>query len=216
MRFWLVVSSGLAGILDLAVGLALVHALGGIFSYPLEWWQYAIGAFLGASPDIDLILAVVRKRETEHHEYLTHRPIVGIPAAAALGWLAGGEFWAWCAGLGVFWHYCHDTEGFLGLADNGIAWLWPFSRRYWGIRNFRVVSKTLGEHVAAEDNSFDSIYDKYLTPTRRSVTEFVCTSACVGWVAADLLGLGGAIAAVAAFWLAVAELWIVYRRPVRL
>ncbi|MDO8521479.1 MAG: metal-dependent hydrolase [bacterium] len=215
MWFWTLCSLGLAGILDLVAGALMVHLLSEYFAYPLSWWQYAIGAFLGASPDVDLFYGFFKKKASGHHEYLTHRPILGVPFAAVVGWLLGGEFWAIAAGVGVFWHYLHDTEGFLGL-EGGIAWFWPFSQKHWCVKNCRVISKMPEEHREGEGNPYDWFYESYLSPTRRSITELTLTSIFSGYVIGDVFGFYFGLAATALFWLAVAELWIVYRRPVRI
>jgi len=210
MWFWTLASLGFAGVFDLAAGTLFVHLLSGYFSHPLLWWQYAIGAFLGALPDIDLFLGFFKKNPNGHHEYLTHRPIVGIPFAIIIGWLLGGEFWAWSAGIGVFWHYLHDTKGFLFLYDNGLAWFWPFSKKYWGVRNFRVVSETLGE-LLSEEKGFEAIHETYLTPTRRSITEFALAGFFFGYVIGDTFGFHSGFAAALLFWVSIVGVWIVYR-----
>ncbi len=210
MRFWTFASLGFAGILDLAVGALIVHLLSGYFAHPLEWWQYIIGALLGASPDIDLFYAFFKKQASGHHEYLTHRPALGIPLATAVGWILGGEFWAVASCIGVFWHYLHDTEGFLGLAEGGLAWFWPFSRKYWGVEKYRIVSRTPVEHEGGNGNDYDFFYEKYLSPTRRSVTEFVLTALCAGYVLTDVFGIELGVAAVLLFWTGIVALWILY------
>ena len=211
MFFWRITSLGLAGVLDLAAGMVIVTLLGEYFSYPLLWWQYLIGALLAASPDIDLLLGFFGKRVDEHHEYLTHRPIFGLPFAIVGGWIIGGEFWAYASGFGVLWHYLHDTQGFLFLYDNGLAWFWPYSKKYWGIRNFRVVYRIPNELPQSEGGAFDSLYECYLTPTRRSVTEFVLTSGCIGYVASSVFGDFIGMAATLSFWVSIIYLWSMYR-----
>lgn len=207
--FWKLCAFGFAGILDLAVGFFVTHFLAQWFGYELAWWHYAIGAFLGASPDIDLVAAFIKKNPTSHHEYLTHRPIFGISFAAFLGWIVGGEFWAWCAGLCVFWHYLHDTEGFLSLTDNGIAWLWPVSKKYWGMRGGRIVGKSFEEFEAEEDKKFE-IYDKFLMPTRRALTEFIVFSILLVAILGDLFGWAMGVVVAFVFWAAIVEIWDAY------
>lgn len=209
MWFWTFVSLGLAGILDLAAGALLVHLLSGYFSHPLEWWQYAVGAFLGASPDIDLLSWFLGKNVYEHHEYLTHRPIVGIPLAVVFGWFLGGTFWATAAGIGALWHYLHDTEGFLCLSNGGIAWFWPFSKKYWGIRNWRLVSRTPEEHEKTENES-RYFHVTYLDPTRQSVIEFALASIFIGYVVGDLFAFRFGLVATYLFWVSIVVLWIIY------
>ncbi len=198
----------------MAAGTFFVHILSGYFTHPLVWWQYGIGAFLGASPDIDLCYAFFKKNANGHHEYLTHRPIVGIPFAVALGFLLGGTFWGTAAGVGVCWHYLHDTKGFLCLYDNGLGWFWPFSKKYWGVCNGRIVSETLKELLGKEESNFDSIYGKYLAPNRQSLTEFILTSIFLGYVLGDMFGFGFGVAAVFLFWFTITELWIAYHSVV--
>lgn len=209
MWFWTLASLGCAGVLDLVMGMFFVHLLSAYFSYPLHWWQYVIGAFLGASPDIDLFWGFFKKNQNEHHEFLTHRPIIGIPFAVALGWIFGGVFWAFAAGIGALWHYLHDTEGFLGLSDGGIAWFWPFSKKYWGMRNFRVVSRQ-PDCSEADKNALDWFYESYLVPTRRSVTEFALTGPLLGFVVGGLSDIHSGFGVTFLFWISVAGLWFVY------
>jgi hypothetical protein len=217
MWFWKITALGFAGILDLAAGLFIVHVLSIFFAHPLVWWQYAIGAFLGASPDIDLFYAFWKKNATGHHDYLTHRPIIGVTLAITLGWFWGGTFWAIAAGVGVFWHYLHDTDGFLGLSGGGIAWLWPFSEKYLGMRglNAQVVSWTSQTYKGDEGNDCDDIYKTYLIATQRSVTEFLLTGVLVGYVVGSLFGYGFGCALAALFWLTVQGLWTVRRQLVQ-
>ncbi|OGZ07121.1 MAG: hypothetical protein A2942_01445 [Candidatus Lloydbacteria bacterium RIFCSPLOWO2_01_FULL_50_20] len=211
MWFWTLASLGLAGFLDLVAGVFFVHLLSLYFGHPLLWWQYAIGAALGASPDIDLLYAFFKKNLGGHHEYLTHRPIIGIPLAIIIGWFLGGAFWATAALIGVFWHYLHDTEGFLCLYDNGgLAWFWPFSKEYWGVRDFRVVSRMPEVHTRKEEDVFDNVYKVYLIPTRQAITEFLLTGIFFGYVIGDTLGVHISVAATYVFWVGVAALWIVY------
>ncbi|MDP2630948.1 MAG: metal-dependent hydrolase [Candidatus Uhrbacteria bacterium] len=214
MWFWTLASLGLAGALDLAIGVLLVHLLSEYFAYPLVWWQYAIGALLGASPDVDLFYAFFRKNASGHHEYLTHRPILGVPFAIFLGWMIGGEFWAIAAGLGAFWHYLHDTEGFLGLSGGGIAWFWPFSKKYWGMGGAKaqVVFWVPEVHQAQAENrnTCDEFRKTYLLPTRRSVTEFMLTSIALGYVIADLFDSHIFFPVVILFWAGILGLWISY------
>lgn len=214
MWFWKIVALFFAGILDLATGLLIMHTLSVSFAHPLLWWQYAIGACLGASPDIDLFYAFWKKNATGHHEYLTHRPIIGIMLATVLGFLLGGAFWAWCTGIAVSWHYLHDTDGFLGLSGGGIAWFWPISKKYVGMRGFRtqLVSWASKEYRGDEGNDCDDIYQTYLTATRRSLTEFFLTGIFTGYVVGDLFGFGFGCAVAALFWMTVQGLWIAYRQ----
>lgn len=211
MFIWRVISLGLAGVLDLGAGMLIVTLLAEHFSYSLAWWQYVVGALLAASPDIDLLLGFFGKSLDEHHEYLTHRPIFGLPFAIFVGWLIGGEFWAYVAGFGVLWHYLHDTQGFLFLYDNGLAWFWPYSKKYWGIRNLRVVYRTPTELSQCEGGAFDSIYECYLTPTRRAVTEFALTSVSIGYVASAVFGSILGLAAALIFWMTIVHIWYTNR-----
>lgn len=213
MWFWKIVALGFAGILDLAAGLLIVHVLSVYFAHPLVWWQYAIGAFLGASPDIDLFYAFWKNNATGHHDYLTHRPIIGIPLATTIGWILGGEFWAIAAGIGVLWHYLHDTDGFLGLDGGGIAWCWPLSKKYVGMKGLtaQVVSWTSKEYQGDEGNDCGDIYETYLTATWRSVIEFLLTGAFTGYVVGALFGFGFGAALAGVFWMTVPALWIAYR-----
>lgn len=171
---WKLVAMGLAGIYDLVFGVFVTVLFGAIFNVSLQLEHYFLGALLGASPDIDLLIPLLtgtkEKGANKHHEYWTHRPIVGIPSGIFLGWFLGGEFWAWVAGTAIFFHYLHDTDGWLGLNDNGIAWFWPLSKKYWGFSAWRIRGRTLAQ-LEAESGGFESIYIKYLKPTKRSIVE---------------------------------------------
>lgn len=206
-----VIALGLAGILDLAAGTLFVFLLSKYFSHPLLSWQYILGAFLAAAPDIDLLLCLFGREPNEHHENLTHRPIVGILLAALLGGFFGGTFWALTAVIGVCWHYLHDTEGFLFLYDNGIGWLWPFSKKYWGVRNFQIVSQTLPEFLAGKKTGFGATYEDYLNPTPKSLREFTLAGIFFGYVAGGLFGpLFGVIVA-GLFLLSIMLIWKLHR-----
>lgn len=214
MLFWKIAALGLAGTLDLAMGTLIAHVLAQISSYPLEWWQYAIGACLGASPDIDLLLGSFGVDRRYHHEHLTHRPIVGLPLAFFLGWLFGGMFWGVVAVTCVFWHYLHDTHGFLCLYDNGLGWFWPFSRKYWGVRNYRVVSESLEEFLDKTRN--DAVFfGGYLSPSGRSVTEFFLAGIILSCVAEDLLGSPFGVFVLISFWGLITLMWTVSPGPPR-
>ena len=104
---WTLWAMFLATVLDLSAGIFIVYLMQDWFAQTISWRSYALGAFLGIAPDLDLIAAFFQKKCTGHHEYLTHRPIIGIPLAICLGWLFGGSFWAWTAGMIIVFHYLH-------------------------------------------------------------------------------------------------------------
>lgn len=126
----ILLANGLAGFLDLCMGALIASAtLSSLGVEPLPW-HLAVGGMLALLPDFDILGPILAGREVQgnHHTTLLHRPILLIPAATLAAWALGGQAWALVAFLCVAWHYLHDTPP---LSQGGIAWLWPFDRRYW-------------------------------------------------------------------------------------
>lgn len=230
-----------AMLLDISVGAAGVHFLAYIFKYDLSWWHYFIGMGIALAPDIDCVWQVAsswlsrtiakrknkrigwhllllqklcsEKTEDDHHQYLPHRPIFGLPLSALFGFVGGGSFWALTATLLVFWHYIHDTKGFCG---RGIAWIWPFSKYYYGISWHLSwppirIKKTLSWKYSPNHNGYNGelreLYDMYFDPTPQSLTEIIAVMLIWGILALFLWGVLAGVAAVLIIGTAVLVFW---------
>lgn len=115
--------------LDLAMGIFLSLGLSRLFGVELTGLIVTVGIAAALLPDVDVILLVlfppIKKIIGEHRSAL-HYPLLYVPLVAVV-WIMFGTFWAILIGLGVLWHFIHDTM-FLGW---GLAWLAPFSKRKW-------------------------------------------------------------------------------------
>ena len=205
--FWFqAVGNLLMGILDMAVGIFVVFFIGSLYGHDVGWAGYFLGAALGVSPDIDLVYLLIRRGgfSENHHEYLTHRPIIGIPAAVLIGGLLGGWFWAFIAGICVCCHYVHDTKGFGG---GGIAWFWPFSRFYYspfGIGDPEQTKKVRNHHKAIER--------LMLSPSRKVIVENAIVAILIMIVGGNLWGWQIGFLLAGAFWVGIFTIWFLYSR----
>lgn len=126
----------MAASLDVAMGMfivAIAHTLEGTTPTYLE---LALGSALATLPDFDIFIPIVTgsaiRRNHRHTPF--HRPLFVLPPVACAAWLLGGWFAASWATVCVLWHFIHDTEP---LSKGGIAWLYPFSKKYWALRGTR-------------------------------------------------------------------------------
>lgn len=170
---------GIVMLLDLSMGLFIITCLSLVLKHEISFMGYALSAFLGVAPDFDFFLLLFtgkkyRRKVVTHHEYPTHWPLLMVPLATAAGWIFGGVFWALAAGIIVFLHFLHDTEGVLGAGDNSIGWLKPFSSKYYGFRGGRLVGYSLEERrgMYADKKAYlTALYSKWLRPTRQAKRE---------------------------------------------
>jgi hypothetical protein len=153
--------SALAGSMDLAVGVLIATIISSAMSVPVVWWHLLVGAVLAILPDFDIIFQIVTfgHVNSAHHRSPLHRPVLLLPLITIVGWLAGGEWLAYTAFICVLWHYVHDTKGFGG---GGIAWAWPFSKKYWSLT---------GSHELYHMNHAQWIENYWLKPTKLSIRE---------------------------------------------
>lgn len=130
-RLLTLAANGMAGFMDLAVGMLIVASLGTLFSLEITFYHLLIGGFFALFPDMDIVGDVIKGKapESDHHLTLFHRPLVVLPTLALLTFLFVGSEWAVIVFSCVFWHYLHDTKWQSGLG--GIAWFWPFTPQYW-------------------------------------------------------------------------------------
>jgi len=120
-----------------------------------------IGTILGEAPDIDLFRYYFQNKPghhtkvSNHREYLTHAPFLWFGLGmlvAALGLLFSSAF---VITLGfVIWtaswsHFLFDS------IEIGVPWLWPFSRRFYALKQLRIVN------VAGQKGTF-SFYWKII------------------------------------------------------
>ena len=70
---------------------------------------YIAGGLLAVLPDLDVLYAIMRGRETEgdHHQNLTHRPLIMVPLLSFMAYLVGGAIWGIVAMLFFIFHYLH-------------------------------------------------------------------------------------------------------------
>jgi hypothetical protein len=93
-----------------------------------------LAALVGLMPDLDGLAALALSRyrpsksKLRHHEFLTHTPLFYLLLTAAL-WLAGLSRESVFLGILSFGHLILDSWG----TDDGIMWLWPLSRRQFGL-----------------------------------------------------------------------------------
>lgn len=122
------------GFLDLTTGAFIVHILHIVwFGHHAPLATYGVGAALAVLPDLDILLALLKKGplDLSHRHTLFHQPLflLVIPTLL-LAFLA--PFWGWLWALPLFWHYLHDTIGTSG----GIQWLYPVSRKKFALWDF--------------------------------------------------------------------------------
>jgi hypothetical protein len=214
MRMLHLMANGFAATLDWVMGVFLVWTLGQMWPYELAWHHYALGAFLGILPDLDFIHRALfaKKGEglTDHHDSLMHRPAFMLTLAAMLGYVFGGEFWAVAAPTPIFVHYLHDTRG---LGGGGIGWLWPFSRKHYGIsaRGILVTKPREASMLWPDHNQW--LEQEYLRPSNRAVTELYLASVMLAMVVArtvaDWVGhvvLWAAVLTATSLWWIFAEI----------
>lgn len=193
-----------AVLLDFSVGVFIVYVSGRIFMHEVILFQYFIGGFLGLAPDFDVIYMYARygKFVDGHHQYLAHRPLIGIGFAALIGWLLGGPFWALVASCCLLWHYIHDTEGFSG---SGIAWFWPFSKRYYS--PFRIVNPEDSLSGQNRDKHNDWLDTTFLFPSHQAIIEIAISSIFLGIVGGAVLTWWIGILLFVLIWLSAVCVW---------
>lgn len=95
-----------------------------------------LGALVGAFPDLDFIpyfwrtRSIELRRHASHRDYISHAPVLWFCMGIAVSIYAASPFWR-TAGT-VLWlsswsHFLLDTIG------GRIMWLWPFTKKRFGI-----------------------------------------------------------------------------------
>lgn len=93
-----------------------------------------LSALVGLLPDLDGLITIALKRskpfdsKLRHHEFLTHTPFFYLLLTLAL-WLIGSPQTSILFGVLSLGHLFLDSWG----TDDGIMWLWPLSRRQFGL-----------------------------------------------------------------------------------
>ncbi len=123
----------LAGYMDFCMGVFLCVMISRmIFHTTPTFLCMFLCAVAALIPDFDIVWPIIIGQNPvgDHHQWLTHRPGFIVPVTATVGYLLAGKRGVWLAGTCVLWHLFHDTKGVLD--GGGIAWLWPWSQKYWG------------------------------------------------------------------------------------
>ncbi|TSC96526.1 MAG: hypothetical protein Athens071426_481 [Parcubacteria group bacterium Athens0714_26] len=207
MKLWKLYAMALAGMLDIAVGITVVFLFGKFFGQKMGLMSYVAGVFLSIAPDFDIIFLYLTDKKS-HHEFITHRPIIVLALVAGIGWFVENKFWSLLASILIFWHYLHDTEGFLGIKENGIAWLWPFSKYYYGFSDGKIVVKTSEERL--KNASFKSALNQYLYPNYRSFMELGISSLLFCFICTQFIGYKGMLL-FPIFWIIILIGWALYK-----
>ena len=215
----------MAGSLDLSIGgviVALAYALlGDTATLPFigALAVLALGAVFGVLPDFDIMGKMIRWKPIRfnHRHTLLHRPAFLLPLVALCGWLfgllserfleewfVGAWFWCIVTILCVLWHFIHDTPP---LSVGGIAWLWPFSKRYCSLKGLEE------SHPEPDSDWRELVRAHWLVPTYISELETwgasVAAGLAFGIMFRDIfLGLAVATACIAA----VNLVWFAYER----
>lgn len=159
--------------MDLSVGMLIVSMVGFYSGIEMPLFIYVVGALLAIVPDVDLLGEIFKAKDLkgwDHHQTLTHRPIIMLPVFTVLGALVGflsGNIvlYASVFFLCVFWHYIHDTKEFGG---GGIAWFWPYSKKYWSFTSVELPEDSeMGKHES---------YQMWIHPSALSVRELSITA----------------------------------------
>jgi len=97
------------------------------------------GAFFGFAPDLDMFYAffkakgfTLQNKAINHREYITHHPFFWLALGLLIVALAQNQFWQYfgiLVWLGSWSHFLLDSH-FVG-----VMWLWPFSNKFYAIKN---------------------------------------------------------------------------------
>lgn len=201
--------NGMFAILDFTVGIFLVYLLGILLNHEVGMLQLLLGGILTLAPDFDVVYMLLRRGRIygNHHEYFTHRPIVGIPLAAGLGYLLGGQFWAITAGTCLFWHYLHDTKGFGG---GGMAWLWPLTRLYVSPFGVQKPEESVQNNETHGHN--EGMCREILSPTKKSVIEYTIAAALLLYVGWEFFAPWAGVLVAALLWVFIYSVWRIHLR----
>ena len=204
LRFF---GSAMAAFLDWSVGMFVVYIGSLLFDFDPSIPRYVVGGLLALAPDFDVLYALAKKGMPSdmHHEILTHRPLVILPVATLVGFGVGGAFWATIVFLCLLCHYLHDTEG---LGGGGIAWFWPFSRKYFS----PITGAVEPEHSLQAEWSgrADEWFSLWFRPSALSVREIGLGSLLFGVSTGGLFGWQFGVLAATMVLLGTIFVWMLY------
>ena len=189
-------------LLDLSVGAFVIHIVGLASGEFFNAYQYLIGSFLAVLPDIDVIYLVfmaAKGTRVNHHELITHRPILVIPICVLVCWAIGGKIWGLIGGVCVLWHYLHDTEDLLG---GGIALFWPLSSKYHSIRRIITPEQStmnITHNVALETTT--------LRPSKKAFIETSVSTILLSVVVGGTINYAAAAAIAGFIWISLISVW---------
>ena len=210
MKILYLFRNALVAFLDFSAGIFIVSAGSLIAGRESSIVYYIIGGALALAPDFDVFYMYLKRGKIygDHHQYFTHRPMVGLPLAALIGFAIGGLFWGVMTIICIFWHYIHDTEGPTG--GGGIAWFWPFSEKYRSPWKTSSPEKSLsGQAIGRQDKLLDS---EWLAPSAKSVSELATGTMLFSVAAGNLFNwLIGTVCAMI-IWLGIASVWSAYSK----
>ncbi len=121
-------------LLDVAMGIFILHWLAWYFNYSLTWYHYIlIAPVIAVLPDIlDATYQEAKEGEiNDAHHLFPHYPLPMLLIALFGGLFTGLPFWGLVTAVSWLAHYIHDCceDGF------GLKWFWPFNNnRYRFIR----------------------------------------------------------------------------------
>ncbi len=96
------------------------------------------GAFIGFAPDLDTFVVFWKERaarlssKTHHRRYVSHVPLVWLIAGLGVFFLAQSQQ---IKMLGLLIWLCSWSHFVLDSLQYGIAWLWPFSKELYALRD---------------------------------------------------------------------------------
>jgi hypothetical protein len=201
--YWLICNA-LIAFLDFSAGVFIVYCIGYWFNLNPTGLSFMIGGILAISPDFDVLYMYMKKGGVygDHHQFLTHRPIIGLAIADGLGWLFGGFFWAVISRACLLFHYLHDTEGF--GTGGGIAWFWPLSKKYWSPWRAVTPEKSL---MAQNQNHQEWLENNWLAPNPLAIAEILTGCIFLMITAAGIGNWRAGMFFVIIVWLGAFLLW---------
>lgn len=204
MKLLRLVGNFFFALLDISMGAFVACNIGNLSGQKFDVCNLFIGSFLATVPDVDVVYMFIRKKKvyTNHHEFITHRPMIVIPATTIICWVIGGKIWGLIGVITITWHYLHDTDG---LGGGGIAWLWPFSRKYFSPKGVTSPDKSV---MNLEHNSVLAI--QILRPSTKIITETLLSTFFLVYALSNTVNWATAIIVVALIWLCLITCWIAF------
>jgi len=159
-KFLYLEAYALAGFMDFGVGVLVAYVFAHVWMIEVTWGVLTLGGFLALLPDLDIVPGILlntlfpNRRHiniSSHHLWVSHRPLVMLPASFTLGALLAGSFGGILALICVSYHFLHDS-----LFGGDLNLYWPFGHdakplmsgeewieRYWMQPSVRSLLETL-------------------------------------------------------------------------